>query len=465
MNPTFCLPKARLYSTFQDGRKFTFLLNPEMGFWYIPAKDELFLIQKLLANKHSFSKNSFDRIGKREKDLLVKLFKSGLLSINGQFYFTPVDVKEEEDVSPLIVILNLTKGCNLGCTYCYAHATFKGQGIEYSVEDLLGYIYTLRRAFPLKPIKIIFHGGEPLTKIGRIKEIIESFEGMTNILYSIQTNGTLLTVPIIRYLKSKNISIGVSLDGSTIYSNRNRPFLTGGSSLPSVLKSLRRLSEEKCHFGVLCVITRENQNFLYDTIKDLALYGVRKFVFNTLLNTGKAKIQEEEIDFETLADTYVQIACYINDYNKEASPEDFITERSISTIIASITLHISNVCYCTPCAAGKSTVAIDTNGELYACDCLVGEKEFTMGTLKGEYKIPSIHAFPKLAERKNETIQHCKTCIWRSLCIYKCAADTYFLYGDLYHPHSYCRFSQIILPRFMELLDSHRIEACLFPMC
>ena len=76
----------------------------------------------------------------------------------------------------------LTKECNLFCTYCGGGSVTPPKEVRYNLEDL--------RAFLSKdedPV-LEFYGGEPLLRIGAMKEIINTVPGR----YAVQTNGLFL---------------------------------------------------------------------------------------------------------------------------------------------------------------------------------------------------------------------------------------------------------------------------------
>ena len=61
--------------------------------------------------------------------------------------------------------------------------------------------------------KVIFHGAEPLLNRKALFSGIEKFsKGFT---FGLQTNGVLFDAEAAAFLKSNNVSIGISLDGPT----------------------------------------------------------------------------------------------------------------------------------------------------------------------------------------------------------------------------------------------------------
>jgi uncharacterized protein len=74
----------------------------------------------------------------------------------------------------------LTKECNLKCNYCGGGSNTPPKEIQYSIDELKKFI-----SLDKDPI-IEFYGGEPLLRIGTMKNIIDS---IPHAKFVIQTNG------------------------------------------------------------------------------------------------------------------------------------------------------------------------------------------------------------------------------------------------------------------------------------
>jgi putative peptide-modifying radical SAM enzyme len=105
----------------------------------------------------------------------------------------------------------LTKECNLNCSYCGGGSDSPPKEIQYSICDLKSFLSQDKA-----PV-IEFYGGEPLLRIGTMKEIMDAVSGR----YVMQTNGLLLDKIEPRYLE-KFHSILVSIDGTKEVTDRER---------------------------------------------------------------------------------------------------------------------------------------------------------------------------------------------------------------------------------------------------
>src|SRR5258706_9339036 len=102
------------------------------------------------------------------------------------------------------LVLNVNTGCNLSCTYCYKEDLAKpkdGRKMNFVTAarsvDLL-----LEAGAARDRVNIVFFGGEPLTNVPLIKQVVAYAEAAAaragkNMDFSMTTNATLLTPPLI----------------------------------------------------------------------------------------------------------------------------------------------------------------------------------------------------------------------------------------------------------------------------
>lgn len=179
------------------------------------------------------------------------------------------------------IVVKVTSSCNLNCKYCYIYNKGDNAYIsepsvisEKTVEMLLKKIDSYCKEYKIPEVVIIFHGGEPLILGTRFyKNFITQAELIvksTKLKYTLQTNGTLLTVKNISELTKLGIQIGVSIDGSErasenrIYRNSNR------HSLKDAVNGYKLLLNNQPNAGILCVINTEIEPFeIYEYFKEL----------------------------------------------------------------------------------------------------------------------------------------------------------------------------------------------------
>ncbi len=105
----------------------------------------------------------------------------------------------------------LTKECNLDCTYCGGGSDTSPREIQYSIADLKSFL-----SEDSNPV-VEFYGGEPLLRIGAMKNIMDTIPAR----FVIQTNGIFLD-RIEPQLLARFHSMLVSIDGTREVTDRER---------------------------------------------------------------------------------------------------------------------------------------------------------------------------------------------------------------------------------------------------
>jgi uncharacterized protein len=128
----------------------------------------------------------------------------------------------------------------------------------------------------LKDIQIVLHGGEPLlagpSYISTIAKTLRDAVS-ARIDLRVQSNGTLLTDPMLDVLAQHEIRVGVSLDGAPSAHDRHRRYASGKGSHAAVARSLRRLRDRAPNLfaGVLSTIDLRNDPVeTYESIREFA---------------------------------------------------------------------------------------------------------------------------------------------------------------------------------------------------
>ena len=153
------------------------------------------------------------------------------------------------------MILGLTENCNLRCKYCIFSGnyeemrthTFKRMEKETALKSVqnMDYINEWKEYAPDKQPVISFYGGEPLLRFDLIQEVV-AYVKQTGFktMFSMTTNGTLLTDHIIEFLVTHNVMISVSLDGSKEMHDKNRVFANERGTFDVVYGNIRKLLAE-----------------------------------------------------------------------------------------------------------------------------------------------------------------------------------------------------------------------------
>ena len=155
--------------------------------------------------------------------------------------------------------------CNLDCAYCFyleKQALF-GSGEDFRMPDkvLAAFIGNYVAAQPTPVVEFVWQGGEP-TLLGvdffrRVVELQRPYAGRKTITNSLQTNGTLLDDTWCRFLKQHNFMVGISLDGPLEIHDRYRRDRGGNGTFDAVMRGLRLLQKHGVEYNVMASVARE----------------------------------------------------------------------------------------------------------------------------------------------------------------------------------------------------------------
>lgn len=164
-------------------------------------------------------------------------------------------------------LLKVASRCNLDCDYCYVyHHADQGWRLMPRLldrENQDAFALRLAEYVQLAEVNrcvVIFHGGEPLlmgaSEIAKFAHRLRRAVGAdTQIDFSVQTNGLLLTAEAISEFRSADIGISLSLDGPREVNDLHRTSRNGRSSFNRVMAALDLLKDAKDVFaGVISVI-------------------------------------------------------------------------------------------------------------------------------------------------------------------------------------------------------------------
>ncbi|GAA3199257.1 FxsB family cyclophane-forming radical SAM/SPASM peptide maturase [Actinocorallia longicatena] len=167
-------------------------------------------------------------------------------------------------------VLKIHSRCDLACSHCYMYtAADQGWRDQPRVMSPRTVAATAARigehiaAHGLTGVRVILHGGEPLLAGGeRIAEVVRSVRENAGapVSFHLQTNGTLLTGPLLDTLDDLDVRIGVSLDGDAAAHDRLRRHADGRGSHARVAEGIALLNgrHRRLFGGLLCTVDLRN---------------------------------------------------------------------------------------------------------------------------------------------------------------------------------------------------------------
>lgn len=171
------------------------------------------------------------------------------------------------------VLLKVHSRCNLACRHCYVYEHVdqswrrQPQVMSSAVMDataarIAEHVDTWR----LSRVAVTFHGGEPLLAGVEALEyavttVRRAVPAPVGVRFTVQTNGILLTTPMLELFREHGVTVGVSLDGGPQANDRQRVFAHGGGSYRQVAAALAVLRGERFRHlfsGLLCTVDLRN---------------------------------------------------------------------------------------------------------------------------------------------------------------------------------------------------------------
>ncbi len=338
------------------------------------------------------------------------------------------------------LVLNVNTGCNLSCAYCYKEdlqTPSRGERMDFAVASRSVELL-LRQAAARDSIGIVFFGGEPLTNMPLIRQVVEyaerrSAETGKQVEFSLTTNATLLTSELIDFFEAHRFGISISMDGPKVIHDRNRRTVGGKGTYDVVVKKARLLLERYRTKPVgarvtLTAGTTEVEEIHAHLRAELGFHEVGYAPVTSSTNAAhalsSADLQSVHEGFERLGEQYLQHAI-------RGSNNGFSNMHQLMT-----DLHEGRR-KSLPCGAGVGLLAVDRKGGLNLCHRFTGSELPVFGTVDGGIDGDRLGDFLSRAADRNGT--HCASCRIRNLCAGGCYHESYARFGDpLHRTYHYC---------------------------
>ena len=341
-----------------------------------------------------------------------------------------------------ILCMHPSRTCNLACKYCFAqdgeeYLPKKGIDIE-TAKKAVDFLVSDYGKNAVKYQIDIAGSGEPLLKYDFIKELdeycaLKSSEIGKEIKIMFPTNATLLNDEMLEYLnKSSTILLGISLDGNKEHSS-NRLLKNGENAYDSIAKGAKLINRP---FGIAVTITHNNEevdevfDYLYNEFP-LADSISMQFVRNYDLSSD---ISFYKIDIDNLFNHYKKLVDNIFKHIDKKDYDYVLTllrgsdtfGKYIFKALNKGKLHVER------CGAGKGTICVDDNGDIYSCSVANGDEYFKIGNIQEGIDKEKQEKFKKVNVNCND---HCKNCWGAYICGGECLVKARLSSGSIYEPN------------------------------
>ena len=315
------------------------------------------------------------------------------------------------------LVLSLTGQCNFACRYCYAaeHNTQK-----MSEETALAAVRLAVGSLPQGEKFIIqFSGGEPLLNFATLQAVVDYVQAeQLPAILQIQTNASLLTDEIAKYLFKNKVAIGISLDGKPNINDKLRLTKEGKGATGLILQGLEVLRRNNIGCGLTCVVTAENVEELAGIVEMGYFVGcVRKIGFDLLRGQGRGRgltPPTEAQMHKAMEEVYArgELLARMAGYKIQ------ISQLERAKFLCKESCRQFGHCY----AMNGEAAFVDASGKIYACSSLLGDANFYIGNVQDGLDIALVE---KISRKISESMHFCKECADFKLCGGGCFARWY----------------------------------------
>lgn len=363
------------------------------------------------------------------------------------------------------LILNLSELCNLGCKYCYAKEGGYGQEIRVqnmSMDTMKQVVTKTLELYPAGIYQIQFFGGEPMLNkevmYRGVKWITDYFDekNLKRPLFTMVTNGTLISDEDIELFNKYFNSITISLDGSKSVNDDKRRFKNGKDSVfDRVITVIENINRTKRNF-YLCIEGTIHQGQIkeYKEKKEMvsfhALHNLNVDIvhISPQINSSESS-QEIRNEFNHFFEKWVE--------------EEFKNGvENIKTRVVADILYASKEkkSFGNGCGATCTDIASDVYGNLYPCFMFIGALEYKIGSVKDEIcDLKNINSAVRDKLKEANDNSKCINCWVKPICMKSyghCIGARYLACGDIKKPQDeICDISRTVLESTFALADQY----------
>lgn len=306
--------------------------------------------------------------------------------------------------------------CNLACKYCfflskerlYPKSDFRMQ------EDLLDlYIQQLLEAYTAPEVTLAWQGGEP-TLMGieffRLAvALADKYKKPTQrIQHTIQTNGTRIDSEFCSFLKDHHFLVGLSIDGPQPMHDAYRVDKAGRGTFNSVMRAWELLQKHGVDVNILCTINAANVDFpleVYHFFRDdLKAQFIQFIPIVERITTSLLPAAEigEDAHEDTSRPLYTQHGEFVSE--RSVRPDkygqfliaifDEWVRRDVGNVFvlmfdSTLGAHIGKYSCCVFAPTCGDALALEHNGDLYACDHYV-EPRWKLGNVRETHLVDMV---------------------------------------------------------------------------
>ncbi|MFI5381054.1 MAG: radical SAM protein [Tepidisphaerales bacterium] len=329
------------------------------------------------------------------------------------------------------VAINLTRRCNLRCSFCYGLDRLTSNGADELTAAEISTFLDQVRPFSSKRASVILLGGEPLLNPEKLLAVA-AHAAHLGFMAVVSTNGIRITPEFARQARKTGLQVQVSLDGHT---PQLHDAIRGAGSFDKTLGGIRTLVAQ-CAHTVLSLVCHEGNISHLAEFYALALslkVNEARFIPMKLMGgaagSGLRPVGMSEL-MRVAADLFRQHPEYLK-----------LAGRDAFSILA-------NTCRLgarrLSCGTGLQTVLLDADGGLYPC-LNTDRPQFRLGGVRDPgycfrdlWMGSPVLASVRRCSAMDTPERACSKCSVRYWCLGGCRGETFAVTGDLAAPSPHC---------------------------
>ena len=274
--------------------------------------------------------------------------------------------------------------CNCACDYCFyleKEGLYPGSDFRMSDEVMESYVRQALEAGAaagLAEVEIAWQGGEPtLMGIDFFKRAVEAERRHARpgqrVANSLQTNGLLIDGEWCRFLRGNGFLVGLSLDGPRELHDAYRRDKAGRSVFDRTVRAARLMREHGVEFNVLCTVNAANARRPLDVYRFFRdEIGARYVQLIPIVEAAGSEGGDAGVGGRSVrpADYGSFLVAIFDEWVRRDVGSMFVT--FFDSVLAAYVYGESTLCVLRrECG---DALALEHNGDLYACDHFVGPR-------------------------------------------------------------------------------------------
>ncbi len=331
-------------------------------------------------------------------------------------------------------LINLTHHCNMACRYCLMGLESLEEGYRGSEEVMteLTAIRTLEFLHNVgvsSPISLTFFGGEPLLEFRLMEKVVSHAETHypKRFLFSIITNGTLLTDEIINFIKEHQIGLVFSIDGNRASNDSLRVFKSGKESVfEKAFGNLEQLKKRvpDAKYKVNVTYFKQTLN-LAESFRFFLDQGITQTRYERGLTDENSPYAIDASEIKIVKEQFSEMAKIYRDFLVDGN---FHMQDNFLIFMSKLSNGIQRY---HGCNMGIDYVTIASNGDVYPCHKLIGLSGAGIGNIASGLENSR---YDQLWSRSVLSRAVCEKCWARFVCGGGCSSDNYHYNNDFLKP-------------------------------